>query len=291
MTAVTLNSRDYDYDEIFAYTDTNEERLTNLYDKSIIKYRTKTIKSGNVLESEIYPVWNTRSAVSRAKRCRESRAAQKALNKKNALKNLIRLVNTNFTDKDIWGTFTYEDKKLPKSAEDAQKEMAKYVRRLKYYGEKHGYENLKYVYVTEYEDDPEKGKKRVHHHIVCNFPDRDVAEKLWQNGARRQVRRLQADEDGYEGLIRYILKDPKGTKRYITSKNLEKPQIFVADYKFTRKKVRGIVVGDISATNVFEKMYKGYSLHKLSTYTSDYVSGAYIYAKMTKQTTSNRRRQ
>ena len=111
MTTVTLNSKDYDYDDIFTYTDTNEERLANLYDKSIIRYRTKTIKSGNVLESEIYPIWNTRSAVSRAKRCRESRAAQKALNKKNALKNLIRLINTNFTDKDIWSTFTYEEKK------------------------------------------------------------------------------------------------------------------------------------------------------------------------------------
>ena len=289
MTAVALDSKNYDYDEIFAYTDTNEERLANLYDKSIIRYRTKTIKSGNVLESEIYPVWNTRSAISRAKRSRESRETQKALNKKNALKNLIRLVNTNFTDKDIWGTFTYAESKLPKSVDKAQKEMAKYVRRLKYYAEKHGYEPLKYVYVTEFEDDEEKGKKRVHHHIICNFPDRDVAEKLWLNGARRQTRRLQADEDGYEGLVRYILKDPKGTKRYVTSKNLEKPQITIADYKFTRKKVRSIVRGDISATQLFETMYKGYALHKLSTYTSDYVSGAYVYAKMTKQYTSIRR--
>lgn len=286
-----LNSKYYDYEEIFAYTDTNDERLASLSDKSIIRYRTKTIKSGNILESEVYPIWNTRSAVSRAKRFRESRETQKALNAKNAVKNLIRLVNTNFTDKDIWGTFTYETKKLPNSIEDAQKEMSKFIRRLKYYGEKHDFEPLKYVYVTEFEDDEKKGKKRVHHHIVCNFPDRDVAEKLWRNGARRQTRRLQADEDGYEGLVRYIMKDPKGAKRYVTSKNLQKPKVTIADCKFTRKRVRQLVNGEISAVTVFESMYKGYALHKAFSYTSEYVSGAYIYVKMNKQNAFVRRRQ
>ncbi len=282
MAKYTLNDK-YDIDELFAYTDTNEERLAALYDKHIVKYRTKTIKSGNVLECEVYPIWDTHTSTSRAKRFRESREVQKNLNKKNAIKNLVRLINTNFTDDDIWGTFTYETKRLPASVEDAQKEMAKFIRRLKYYGDKHGYAPLKYVYVTELEDDPEKGKKRVHHHIVCNFPDRDVAERLWRNGARRQTRRLQADDDGYEGLTRYILKDPKGAKRYVTSRNLQKPQITIADCKFTRKKVNKIVSGDVDAKSVFESMYKGYALHKTVAKTSDYCTGAYIYVKMIKQ--------
>ena len=282
MAKYTLNEK-YDIDELFAYTNTNEERLAALYDKHIVKYRTKTIKSGNVLECEVYPIWDTHTSTSRAKRFRESREVQKNLNKKNAVKNLIRLVNTNFTDDDIWGTFTYETKRLPASVEDAQKEMSKFIRRLKYYGDKHGFAPLKYVYVTEFEDDPEKGKKRVHHHIVCNFPDRDVAERLWRNGARRQTRRLQADDDGYEGLVRYILKDPKGAKRYVTSKNLQKPQITIADCKFTRKKVNKIVSGDVDVTAVFESMYKGYALHKSVAKTSDYCTGAYLYIKMIKQ--------
>ena len=113
----------------------------------------------------------------------------------------------NFTDNDIWGTVTYSPEKLPPSVESAQKEMAKYFRRLKYYAERHNFPPLKYVYVTEFDDDEEKGKKRVHHHFVTNFPDRDVAERLWRNGARTQTRRLQADENGYEGMARYISKD------------------------------------------------------------------------------------
>ena len=49
----------YDNDELFNYTDSNEEMLASLNDKHIIKYRTKTIKSGNVLECEVYPIWDT----------------------------------------------------------------------------------------------------------------------------------------------------------------------------------------------------------------------------------------
>lgn len=272
---------DLDKDELFAFTDTNDERLDALFDKHIVKYRTKTIRSGNVLECEVYPIWDTRASVSRARRFRETREAQKKLNNKNAIKNLIRLINTNFTDNDIWGTFTYETKKLPASVELAQKEMVKFIRRLKYYATTHNFPALKYAYVTEFEDDEEKGKKRVHHHIVINFPDRDVAEKLWRNGARTQTRRLQADDSGYEGMVRYILKDPKGLKRYVTSKNLEKPITTIADYKFTKRKVFKIINGDVSAYNVFEDMFNDkYKMIDWYHKTSEYCSGAYIYAKM-----------
>jgi len=274
----------FDKEDLFLLELENQERLSALQDKHIVRYRTKTIKSGKVLECEVYPVWDTRASLSRCRKIRESREAQKRLNQKNAVKNLIRLVNTNFTDKDIWGTFTYETSKLPKSVELAQKEMVKFIRRLKYYADTHNFEPLKYVYVTEFEDDEEKGKHRVHHHIVTNFPDRDVAEKLWRNGARKQTRRLQADDSGYEGMIRYILKDPRGTKRYVTSKNLDKPIITVADYKLTRKKVNKIVRGEVSPYNVFEDMYHDqYKLVDCFTKTSEYVSGAYIYAKMVRR--------
>lgn len=282
MAKFTLNERYDDIDEIYSYTDTDDDRLQLLFDNHIAHYRTKTIKAGNVLECEIYPIWNTSASTSRARKFRESRAAQKSLNAKNAQKNLIRLINENFTDSDIWATFTYETKKLPATVEAAQKEMAKFIRRLKYYAARKDYPPLKYVYVTEFENDEEKGKKRVHHHIVINFPDRDIVEQLWRGGARKQTRRLQADESGYEGLTRYITKDPKGAKRYVTSKNLRKPQITVADCKFTRKKVNDIVTGKKDPQTVFERLYKGYEIISFTSKTSDFVTGTYIYVKMKK---------
>ena len=159
MAKYTLDTERYDLDDIYAYTDTDDERLQLLNDPHIVQYRTKTIKSGNVLECEIYPIWNTHKSTVRARKVKSSRETQKRLNEKNATKNLIRLINTNFTDNDIWGTVTYSPEKLPPSVESAQKEMAKYFRRLKYYAERHNFPPLKYVYVTEFDDDEEKRQK------------------------------------------------------------------------------------------------------------------------------------
>lgn len=97
----TLPPTEYDYDEIFNQQEENEAQLQLLNDPHIVKYRTKTIKSGNFLEVEVYPIWDTRSATARARRTKESREAQKRLNYKNATKNVIRLINANFTDSDF----------------------------------------------------------------------------------------------------------------------------------------------------------------------------------------------
>ena len=63
----------------------------------------------------------------------------------------------------------------------------------------------------------------------------------------------------------------------------EKPQITIADYKFTRRRVNRLVRGDGDPHGVFEQMYKGYRLTAFTSKTSEYVTGAYIYAKMAKQ--------
>lgn len=283
----TLDPSDFDFDDIFNEEEITDEerdaRLQSLSDPHIVRYRTKTIKSGDILEVEIYPIWDTHASTTRARREKTSREAQKRLNHKNATKNLVRLINANFTDADFWGTFTYETRRLPKSLADAQKEMQKFIRWLKYYAEHHHFPPLKYVYVTEYENDEKKGKIRVHHHIVTNFQSRDVMEDLWRNGGRNQTRRLRADDSAYEGLSRYIMKNPKGAKRYVASKNLQKPQITIADHKFTRRKVNRLYSGETDARATFEKMYKGYRMTDIYGKTSDYVSGAYLYVKMHKK--------
>lgn len=280
----TIDPKEHDFDEIFDREAENDARLQTFDDPHIVKYRTKTIKSGDILEVEVYPIWDTHASTARARKRRESRDAQKRLNHKNATKNVIRLINANFTDADFWGTFTYETRRLPKTLPDAQKEMAKFIRRLKYYAERHGFPPLKYVYVTEFENDEEKGKHRVHHHVVTNFPDRDVMEDLWRNGGRNQTRRLRADDSGYEGLSRYVMKDPKGAKRYVASKNLKKPIITVSDNKFTRRKVNRIYNEKVNRRTVFENLYKGYQMTQFYGKTSDYVSGAYLYVKMIRNT-------
>lgn len=270
----------YDLEDIYGepYEDTFEERIEALRDKNIARYRAKTVKSGNMVEVEIYPVWNCRNGIRAAKQ-KQSRDAQRNLNNKNAVKNVVRLINANFTEADIWGTFTYDDEHLPATPRAAQAEMQKFIRRLKVYGKKHNYPDLKYIYTTEFEDDPKKEKHRVHHHIVTNFPDRDVAERLWKGGKRTTTRRLQPDKFEYEGLARYITKDPKGNKRYVASKNLKKPVITYADKKFTRRGIERLLRNGNPKTK-FEKLYKNYNFIDLKAYTSDYINGAYVYVRM-----------
>ena len=263
------------------YEDTREEKIEALRDKDIKKYRVKTIKSGNMLECEIYPIWKT-SKTKRAEKLKPSKKAQQNLNAKNTKKNIIRLINTNFTEEDMWATFTYDQDNLPESDDLAKKDMQNYIRRLKRFIKKNNLEDLKYVYVTEYEDDPKKGKKRVHHHIVMNFKDRDIAEQVWDKGGRTHSRRLQPDDYGLEGLARYITKDPRNSKRYSTSRNLRKPVITVSDNKITKRRAEKLVKETNVAHEIFEKLYQGYSFNDIEAKMSEFLTGAYVYVRMKK---------
>lgn len=279
-----------DYEDLFSlpYEDNQQEKIEALRSKDLKKYRMKTIKSGQMLECEIYPIWNT-SQTARAQKAKESRNEQKNLNAKNIRKKIVRLLNGNFTEDDIWITVGYRDGALPQTEEEARRDVVNYIRRLQRYCASNGLPKLKYLYVTEF-----SAETRVHHHIVMNFPDRDVAEKKWTKGKYPQARRLQPDDYGLEGLARYISKDPKGSKSYGYSLNLYKSweHATVADSKMTKTKAEKIATTKIDPKSWFEKLYKGYEYKDLEVLYSNYVSGCYIYARMTAKTvkTKNLRR-
>ena len=269
------------FDELYNYTDTNEELIEQrLRNNNISHYRVKTIKSGEMLESEIYPVWNTNPKAGRAPKQKQSRKAQRNLNNKNAVKKVVRLINTNFKPNlDIWVKLGYDDEHLPTTIEEAQKEMQKYIRRVKNYIAKHGLPPLKYIYVTEGGSDT---GKRLHHHIVMNFRNRDIAEALWKNELYPQARRLKDSQFKFEGMARYIAKEAKGAnqKKWSASRNLERPTITIADSKMTRAKANKIVLGYRDARTEFERIYKGYQFNDMYTQLSEWVSGSYIYVRM-----------
>lgn len=252
-----------------------DEYLEALRDKNIKKYRIKTIKSGQMLECEIYPIWNAPRIYSRARK-KPTRKAQQNLNDKNTKKKLIRLINANFNEEDIWATFTYDKNNLPSSIEEAKKDMVNYLRRLNRHIKKNDLPPLKYIYVTEH------GKKRVHHHIIMNFADRDIVEAIWDRG-RKQTRRLQPDDYGLEGLARYVVKGPateNNQKKYTCSKNLEKPKVTTADTKISKKRAEKIARDPNMATEIFQKLYEGYLFKDIKISYSDFVPGAYLYVRM-----------
>lgn len=272
-------------DEVFSqpYEDTREEKIdAALRRRNVSHYRVKTIISGPIVESEIYPVYNrTSNAPSKPKK-KKSNLAQRNLNDKNAKKKVVRLVNANFSDKDIWATFTYDEAHKPTSAAQAQKSMQRYIKRLRAYCARNNLPELKYIYVTEFsEDKTPKGKIRIHHHIIMNFNDRDKAEELWTEGGRKHTRRLQPDDFCLEGLARYLVKDPHSKKRWSSSQNLTKPTVYIADSKFSSvRQVERMLTPD-GATERLNKLYPKFTiLEDPHVYVNEHYGGYYIYTKM-----------
>ena len=293
--------------DLYEYIFDKESALTDPAEAGKgLKFRTKTIKSGDVLEVEVYPIWQTRSEERRAKE-KTTKAAQAAVNDRNARKRLDRLVNTNFSAADLLVTLTYAG--AAPDPEQGAKDIRNYLRRVKYWRKKHGLPEMKYIYVQEWEEeDPQMSPqqlvfegmqssflepvkaKRVHHHIIMSGMDRDIAESLWKKG-RVNSRKLQPDEFGLRDLTGYLLKAPKTKKRWYGSRNLAEPKITVSDHKFSRRQIWKLAEGFTEAGSVLRKVYPGYvpSAEPVIR-TSEFVSGFYLYARMYKNPYRDRRR-
>ena len=243
--------------------------------------REKRYECGEYLEVSICPISKVEQKKSRAKKRKESRKEQKNLNAKNSKRNLRRRLHENFTTNDYIGHFTFSDSNLPQTEEEAIKEKNNLMRRIRNYRKKHGLEDLKYIAVLEYRDEDKKDgrtKKRVHFHIVLSGGmDRNILEDLWGRG-RAEVRRLQPDENGFEGLANYISKDPKGKKRWSQSRNIIIPEPQINDYKISRKKYVDLIRNGDRAE--YEKMYPGYIYTKQRIYHNPEDGLTYIYIKM-----------
>ena len=182
-----------------AMEDMHEWFIENLFQhRKKVVYALKEITAGDQFEIEIYPQFRSMDEVPPEGRTikKDNNKAQKNLNDKNARKYVERLINENFSDRDIWMTLTYDDEHLPPDGDvdAAIKNVQKYIRRINYQRKKRGLPNAKYVYVTAYNPDAEI---RWHHHIVMDGAlDMETVESCWKQSSRNEVRRLQTDENG-----------------------------------------------------------------------------------------------
>ena len=218
----------YDYEAAYnkAMEDMHEWFIENLFQhrKKVI-YALKEITAGDQFEIEIYPQFRSMDEVPPEGRTikKDNNKAQKNLNDKNARKYVERLINENFSDRDIWMTLTYDDAHIPPDGDvdAAIKNVQKYIRRINYQRKKRGLPNAKYVYVTAYNPDAEI---RWHHHIVMDGAlDMETVESCWKQSSRNEVRRLQTDENGLSGMANYIVEEKNrvpSEKRWNSSQGL-----------------------------------------------------------------------
>ncbi len=276
---------DYDYEEAYnkqclKLTEWEAEQIAKKGKKGAA-YRTTTTEAGNQIEVDIYPSFNSRHDMPRTKRKRESRPSQKNLNEKRARRYLNNLAAANFGKGDLWGTFTYRAGEEPESVEDAERIFGNYIKCINRRRKKQGKPNLRYIYVTEWSNDPQKGI-RVHHHMIFSGDcDRDEIEKLWRHGDRTETKRLAPDPDTHiTGLVNYIAKDPKGCKRWKSSKGLKKPKVTRSYSKFGKNKVRDMAFDYALLETELLKKYKNARFIDASVFVNEVNGGFYIYARM-----------
>lgn len=277
----------YDYEAAYMNSldkmeEANEERILKEGKVKSI-YATKEIRSGDQLEVEIYPEFTKgqKDQIPDEGKRKRQRQAQKNLNDKNSKKMCERVIGENFTDRDIWATFTYTDDNMPASMEVATKNMQNYIRRLNYQRKKQGLSNARYVYVTECSE-----KGRWHHHIVMDGDvDMDTVEAVWNLGKRNEIRRLQRDENGLVGMARYITKEKskkgKYQKTWCASKGLRKPKEKVNHYKTKQKDVDRIAKGDLNVCDHLMKWYGDkYDFAEAEVKYNTFNGRFYIYGRM-----------
>lgn len=243
--------------------------------RSVLWYRTKTIESGDLLEVEVYPVWNTRRQVGRAREAAPGHLdALRKMNEKYAKDKIVRLVNTNFTESDISLYFTYRNP--GQDMERVKRDVQNYIRRARNWHMKHGTGEMKYLYVIEVNAEG----NRYHVHMILSGVDREVAEGLWKHG-RRSSDRLQPDDFGLTGLSLYLTKAPQGRRRWAGSKNLKKPVEKRRDKHLGQRRVHEVATGFHEVgPGVLEELFKGYRYLDGDVKNSRYVEGTYIRARL-----------
>lgn len=271
--------------------------------------RTKTIRAGDSLEVESFPIVYVSDGAKRERKTRKSGKSQQMLNRINAEKKFRRLVENNFTSGDWVAHPTYDygfvdrgfanvndtikalrEAGYPMDDEEAVRVMRNFIRRLKKRVQQKGGDpkQLKYVYVVEATRLPRDGEinplpPRYHYHMVFSSQGvitiNDINE-LWQYGFSK-AQPVDTRFNGLEGLSNYFLKQRRGKRKWSSSKNLKKPEEKVSNRKISRRRA-AMIADDVqhNGREIMEKLYPGYSCERIEVKYSDFIAGAYIYARM-----------
>ena len=273
--------------------------------------RTRTIRAGDSLEAEVFPITKIGEDAKREAKKRRSSPAQERLNRKRTAKRIRRLAETNFVPPDLHLTLTYdygrldpgmcnledmirffEESDYPFDDEDVKRHLKNFLRRLKRRIKANGHnpKELKYIYVIESTkeariDDPHPLPPHYHVHLLIHAPGvgREEIEALWGFGYAN-AKRLDFSRNGLEALCNYLTKQKNCTHRWGHSRNLKEPEVRVSDRKVSRRRA-AMVARDVqyNGREISEAIYPGYRVEEVEVRYSDFVAGAYIYARMRRQ--------
>ena len=272
--------------------------------------RTRTIRAGDTLEVECYPLVRTSQAQRDAIRMRRTPPAMQKVNARNRARHTARLIDQNFTESDHVVTLTYrypaEDPGmvpqdyladlyqrdgLPESMDDAVRDVRNFLNRIRRAVKRAGQDPREVRYVGQIEEGRENVTglpPRVHAHMVLHAPGltSEMIEAIWQQGGDRcghtRIEHLQLSDGGALQLARYLTKHDRARSKLLRSKNLRPPRVTVSDRKISRRRAMN-VARELTSDGIaiMERLYPGYHCESLPEVRySDIVPGAYIYVRM-----------
>lgn len=262
--------------------------------------REKRIYSGPLLEADFYPIFKDgRRIPSKEPKIKRSTDEQERYNKNQAIKDLIRKINTNFDSYDYFFHPTYFPQYAPQTREEAMRDISNYFGRVKRRRAaelkkvlkafnampdvpelREQRENLKqkikvlrrpfrYIYVPEqeiYKTGIYKGRINWHFHVfVTGGLDDRTMERLWPLGIRINADNFQPERFGPEAAAKYMMKSPTGKKKFICSRNLAKPKVpdpSKRDGTTTQYQLERWAKERIDDAEFWERKYKGYKFIK-----------------------------
>lgn len=241
--------------------------------------REKTVVAGNYVDIEYFPIYSpSKRKLPRREKKTPSRAEQTALNLKNAQKKLFYILHENFDENDYHITLDYDDESVPDTPDQAEKDVALFIRRVRNASKKQGIE-IKYIAVVEI--GVENG--RLHHHVImsCGLSEAQIRAQ-WGYGYCNPDK-LQPRKDHLMGIVKYLTKAPQGKKRWKYSKNLKRPykDPEIHDNRTSKKTIRQIIMHQNDA-EFFRKKYPGYEPVICDVRKNEFIKGAYVYLRLVK---------
>jgi hypothetical protein len=247
-------------------------------------YRTKTQtlkklidvvvkESLEIKKISTYPLFDIKEKYkSRKQKKNQSRKEQKDWNEKNTKEYFIAKAHCNFDKSDYVWHVTFDDDNRPETLEEAERVFRNLMIKVNRWRKKRGIPRARYMAVIEY------GKSgKVHWHILIDGKlHRDILEEAWTKGTSN-VDRIKENEEGFKDLCKYMLKDPKGKKRYKPSRgNLVEPPVpIINDNKFSRRQMIKMVTNQPTKEEI-EKWYPGYILTKFDIKKDKKYGGVYM---------------
>ncbi|MBQ6482794.1 MAG: hypothetical protein IJI45_16955 [Anaerolineaceae bacterium] len=264
MTANHLN-------EIYA-SRVNEDN-PNISYGSLIRWRVKTIRAGNIQIIKTYPARADYTQPRKA-RNKQSREVQKKLNDRNRSEQFRLLLLTNFSKDDLFATLTFEQE--PEDKIKALEKLKYFLKKLR----KASTGEIKYLGVIETQA-ADGDAVRCHIHIVISGQDHAAIKKNWIYG-NAMIQKIEDVMDAAGYLSKTFAEMPAGEHHYVRSRNLRNPDIETKTldvrYLPDAEELEAIVKCPREYAAVFFPDYE--LIEELEIWQSSYIPGCYVKLEM-----------